>query len=72
MLIVFDKMIVDTISNKNINQVVTEVFIRGKALNISAVLIALSYSQYSRIRLNYTHLSVMKISKQTRDSKNRI
>ena len=43
MLIVSDKMIVDMISNKKINQVVTEVFIRGKALNISAVSVALSY-----------------------------
>ena len=31
-LIVFDDMIADTLSNKNLNPVVTELFIRGKKL----------------------------------------
>ena len=34
MLIVFDDMIADMINNKNLNPVVTEVFIRGRKLNI--------------------------------------
>ena len=32
-LIVFDDMIADMISNKNLNPVVTELFIRGRNLN---------------------------------------
>ena len=42
-LIVFDDMIADTINNKKLNPVVTELFIRGGKLNISIVFIAQSY-----------------------------
>ena len=38
-LIVFDDMIVDMLSSKKINPRVTEVFIRGRKLNISLVLL---------------------------------
>ena len=38
-LIVFDDMIADMVSNKKLNSVVTELFIRGKKLNISLFLI---------------------------------
>ena len=38
-LIVFDDMIVDMINNKKLNSVVTELFIRGRKLNISIVFI---------------------------------
>ena len=31
-LIIFDDMIVDVLSNKNLNSIVTELFIRGKKL----------------------------------------
>ena len=34
-LIVFDDMTADVLSNKKINPVVTELFIRGRKLNIS-------------------------------------
>ena len=37
MLIVFDDMIADMINNKKLNSVVTELFIRGRKLNISLV-----------------------------------
>ena len=37
--IVFDDMIADMLSNKNRNPVVTELFIRGRKLNISLVFI---------------------------------
>ena len=37
--IVFDDMIADMLSNKNCNPVVTELFIRGRKLNISLVFI---------------------------------
>ena len=38
-LIVFDDMISDMLSDKNHNPIVTELFIRGKKLNISFVFI---------------------------------
>ena len=38
-LIVFDDMISDMLSDKNLNPIVTELFIRGKKLNISFVFI---------------------------------
>ena len=36
-LIVFDNMIADMRSNKKLNPIVTELFIRGRKLNISIV-----------------------------------
>ena len=42
-LIVFDDMIADMLSNKKLNQIVIELFIRGRKLNISLVLITQSY-----------------------------
>ena len=38
-LIVFDDMIADMLSNKKLNPIVTELFIRGRKLNISVVFI---------------------------------
>ena len=38
-LIVFDDMIADMIHNKKLDSVVTELFIRGRKLNISLVFI---------------------------------
>ena len=61
-LIVFDDMIADMIINKKLNPVVTELFIRGKKLNIS---IAFSTQLYFKVpkdvRLIYTHFLIMKI-----------
>ena len=42
-LIVFDDMIVHMLSNKKLNLIVTELFIRGTKLNISLVFIIQSY-----------------------------
>ena len=42
-LIVFDDMIADMINNNKLNPVVTELFIRGRKLNISIVFITQSY-----------------------------
>ena len=42
-LIVFDAMVADMINNKKLNSVVTELFIRGRKLNISFVFITRSY-----------------------------
>ena len=39
-LIVFDDMIADMINNKELNSIVTELFIRGRKLNISFVFIS--------------------------------
>ena len=42
-LTVFDYMIADMISNKKLNLIVTELFIRGRKLSISLVYITQSY-----------------------------
>ena len=61
-LIVFDDMIADRIINKKLNPVVTELFIRGRKLNISIVFITKSYFKVSKdVRLNSAHLAIMKI-----------
>ena len=55
-LIVFDDMIADIISNKKLNPVVTELFIRGRKLNISIVFITQSYFKVPKdVRLNSTN-----------------
>ena len=62
-LIVFDHMIADMIHNKNLNSVVTELFIRGRKLNISLVFITQSYFKVSKdVRLNTSRFFISKIS----------
>ena len=61
-LIVFDDMIPDMINNKKLNSIVTELFIRGRKLNISLVFITQSYFKVPKdVRLNTTHFFIMKI-----------
>ena len=61
-LIVFDGMIADILSNKNLNPIVTELFIRGRKLNISLVFITQSdFPVPKNIRLNSKPYFVMKI-----------
>ena len=61
-LIVFDDMIADMINNKTLNSILTELFIRGRKLNISLVFITQSYFKVPKdVRLNYTHFFIMKI-----------
>ena len=61
-LIVFDDMIVDMIDNKKLNPVVTELFIRGRKLNISIDFIPQSYFKMPKdVRLNSTHFLILKI-----------
>ena len=61
-LIVFDDMIADMLSNKKLNPIVTEIFILHRRLNISLVFITQSYFALRKsIRLNSTHYFVMKI-----------
>ena len=55
-------MIADMINNKKLSLVVTELFVRGRKLNISIVLITQSYFKVSKeVRLNSTHFFIMKI-----------
>ena len=62
-LIVFDSMIADMESNKKIDPIVTEVFLRRRKLNISLIFISLSYMKVPKtIRLNGRHYFIMKIS----------
>ena len=42
-IIVFDNMIADMLTNKKLNLVATELFTRGRKLNISLVFISKSY-----------------------------
>ena len=55
-------MIADMLSNKKRNSLVTELFIRGRKLNISIVFITQSnFSVPKKIRLNSTYYFIMKI-----------
>ena len=55
-LIFFDDMIADMIHNKKLNSIVTELFIRGRKLNISLVFITESYFKVPEdVRLNTSH-----------------
>ena len=55
-LFVFDEMIADMLSNKKLNPIVTELFTRGRKLNISLVFITQScFAVPKDIRLNCTH-----------------
>ena len=61
-LIVFVDMIADMIHNKKLNSIVTELFIRGRKLNISLVFITQSYFKVPKdVRLNTTHFFILKI-----------
>ena len=61
-VIVFDDMIADILSNKGLNTIVTELFIRGRKLDISLVFITQTYFVVLKnIRLNSTHYFLIKI-----------
>ena len=61
-LIISDEMIADMISNNKLNRIVTELFIRGRKLNISIVFITQSYFKVPKdVRLNSTLFFIMKI-----------
>ena len=65
-LIVFDDMIADLLSNKILNAIITEWFIRGRKLNIFLVFISQCYFAVPKnMRLNSVLYFIMKIpSKQ--------
>ena len=60
-LIVFDDVIADMINNKKLNSMITELFIRGRKLNISLVFITQSYFKVPKDdRPNSSHFFIMK------------
>ena len=60
-LIVFYGMIADMINNKKLNSVVTELFIRGRKLNVFFAFITQSYFKVPKdARLNSTRFFIMK------------
>ena len=60
-LIVFDDMIADTIHNKKLNSIMTDLFIRERKSNISHVFITQSYFKVPKdVRLNTTHFFIAK------------
>ena len=61
-LIIFDDTIADMINNNKLNPIITELFIRGRKLNISIVFITQSYFKVPKdVRLNSTHFFIMEI-----------
>ena len=61
-LIVFNDMIADVIHNKKLNSIVTELFIRGRKLNISLVHITQSYFKVPKdVRLNTSCFFIAKM-----------
>ena len=61
-LIVFDDMIADMESNKKLSPIVTELFLRGRKLNISLVYVSQSFFNVPKTTiLNAAHCFIMKI-----------
>ena len=61
-LIVFDNMIADIMTNKKFEAIIKELFIRCRKLNISFVFITQSYfSVPKEVRLNSSHYIIMQI-----------
>ena len=61
-LTVLDDMVADIANNKKLNPIVTELFIRGRKLNIFIVFIKKLYFKVTKeVRLNYTNHVIMKI-----------
>ena len=62
-LIVFDDMIADIMTNKKFQSIIKELFIRCRKLNISLVFITQSYFSVPKdVRLNSTYYLIMKIN----------
>ena len=59
-------MIADMINNKKLNSIVTELFIRGRKINIFLVCFTQSFQKVPKdVRLNSTHFFIMKIPSKT-------
>ena len=64
--IVLDDMIAGMEANEILSPIVTELFLRGRKLNISPVFISQYYFKVPKtIKLNATHYSIMKIPNKT-------
>ena len=62
-LIVFDDMIADIMTNKTFHAMIKELFIKCRKLNISLAFITQSYFSVPKdVRLNSTHYLIMKIN----------
>ena len=62
-LIIFDDMIADIMTNKNFQAIIKDLFIRCRKLNISLVFITQSYFSVPKdVRLNPTHYFIMRIN----------
>ena len=62
-LIVFDDMITDIMTNKRFQAIIKELFIRCRKSNISLVFLTQSYFSVPKdVRLNSTHYLIMKIN----------
>ena len=62
-LVVYNEMIADIMSNKKIHATTKELFIRCKKLNISLVFITQSFFSVPKdVTLNSTHYLIMKIN----------
>ena len=62
-LIVFDDMIADIMTNKKFQSIIKELFIRCRKINISLAFITQSYFSVPKdVRLNSTHYLIMKIN----------
>ena len=58
-------MIADILRSKKLNPIVTELFIRGRKLNMSLAFITQSYFAVPKnIRLDFTHYFIIKIPKK--------
>ena len=63
-IIVFDDMVADILTNKKFKAIIKELFIRCRKLDISLVFITQYYFSVPKdVRLNSTHYLIMKISK---------
>ena len=71
-LTVYDDMIADMLTNKKLNPIVTELFIRGAKLNISLVIITQSCFAEPKCQTKFYKLFYYENSKHTRASTNRI
>ena len=65
-LIVFDDMIVDMLSNKKLNPIVTEVFIRGRKSNISCFYYTIVFRCSKKYHIKLNTLFCYENSKQKR------
>ena len=62
-LIVFDDMIPDIVTNKKFQSIIKELFIRCRKINISLVFITQSYFSVPKdVRLNSTHYLITKVN----------